>query len=69
MARPGITRGPLPTQLFFSFFFLNQLWFFDLAPFSSGPFWSVAYEFWFYALFAAAFFLALSALVRDRLTW
>ena len=43
-------------EFFTSLIFLNQLWFFDLPPFSNGPFWSVAYEFWFYLLFAAAFF-------------
>lgn len=36
--------------------FLNQLWFLNIAPFSNGPFWSAAYEFWFYALFAAYHF-------------
>jgi peptidoglycan/LPS O-acetylase OafA/YrhL len=37
--------------------FLSQLWFLDIRPFSDGPFWSIGYEFWYYMLFAAAFFL------------
>ena len=37
--------------------FTNELWFMSLRPFSNGPYWSLGYEFWYYAVFAAlAFF-------------
>lgn len=35
-------------------FFVNELWFSSIRPFSNGPFWSLGYEFWYYVLFAAA---------------
>lgn len=38
-------------------FFLNEIWFFSIRPFSNGPYWSIGYEFWYYAIFAATFFL------------
>ncbi len=38
-------------------FFLNELWFQSIRPFSNGPYWSLGYEFWYYALFGAAYFL------------
>ncbi len=37
--------------------FLGQLWFLDIQPLSNGPFWSLAYEFWYYLIFGAAVFL------------
>lgn len=37
--------------------FLNQLWSLSFWPGTNGPFWSMAYEFWYYILFAAGFFL------------
>lgn len=37
-------------------FFLNETWFFSAAPPTNMPFWSLAYEFWYYAIFGAAFF-------------
>ena len=42
-----------PLRLAVNAFFLNQIWFLDLAPFSKSPFWSLGFEFWYYALFAA----------------
>lgn len=36
--------------------FANELWFKSIRPFSNGPFWSLGYEFWYYAIFAAAFY-------------
>ncbi|MFT3719910.1 acyltransferase family protein [Pseudorhodoferax sp.] len=33
--------------------FLGQIWFLDITPLSNEPFWSLPYEFWFYALFGA----------------
>jgi peptidoglycan/LPS O-acetylase OafA/YrhL len=37
--------------------FTNELWFSYTRPFSNGPFWSLGYEAWYYALFAAAHYL------------
>ncbi len=37
--------------------FTNELWFNSVRLFSNGPYWSLGYEFWYYMLFAAAFFL------------
>lgn len=38
-------------------FFVNELWFNSIRPFSNGPFWSLGYEFWYYMIFAAAIFV------------
>jgi len=38
--------------------FLNEIWFASVLPFSNAPYWSLGYEFWYYMLFGAAFFLA-----------
>ena len=38
-------------------FFANELWFLSIRAFSNGPYWSLGYEFWYYVLFAASFFL------------
>ncbi len=40
-----------------NFFFVNELWFSSIRPFSNAPFWSLGYEFWYYVIFAAAFYL------------
>ncbi len=37
--------------------FVNELWFHSIRPFSNGPYWSLGYEIWYYALFGAAHFL------------
>ena len=37
--------------------FVNELWFTSVRPFSNRPFWSLGYEFWYYAIFAAAYYL------------
>ena len=37
--------------------FTNELWFSSTRLFSNGPYWSLGYEFWYYALFAAAWYL------------
>lgn len=36
--------------------FLNQTWFFSVAPLSNMPIWSLGFEAWYYALFAAFVF-------------
>jgi len=40
-----------------SLFFSNELWFASIRPLSNAPFWSVGYEFWYYVLFAVAFYV------------
>ncbi len=37
--------------------FVNELWFTSVRPFSNVPFWSLGYEFWYYAIFTAALYL------------
>ncbi len=37
--------------------FLGQSWFLDLSPPFNGPFWSLNYEAWFYAMFGAWVYL------------
>jgi peptidoglycan/LPS O-acetylase OafA/YrhL len=37
--------------------FVAQLWFLDFAPPLNGPFWSLNYEAWFYAIFGAWIYL------------
>ena len=37
--------------------FVNELWWTSVRPFSNVPLWSLGYEFWYYSIFAAAFFL------------
>jgi peptidoglycan/LPS O-acetylase OafA/YrhL len=39
-----------------NFAFLGQMWNLKISPGTNGPFWSIAYEFWFYALFAASIY-------------
>jgi peptidoglycan/LPS O-acetylase OafA/YrhL len=37
--------------------FTNELWFSSIRPFSNGPWWSLGYEAFYYAIFAALFYL------------
>ncbi|MVW58885.1 acyltransferase family protein [Massilia sp. NEAU-DD11] len=37
--------------------FLNQIWFLDIWLGTNGPFWSLSYEFWYYAVFATLIYL------------
>jgi peptidoglycan/LPS O-acetylase OafA/YrhL len=37
--------------------FLNQIWGFNIFPGTNGPFWSLSYEFWYYMMFAAFFYV------------
>ncbi len=37
--------------------FLSQSWFGDWALLSNGSYWSLPYEFWYYAMFGAMFYL------------
>ncbi len=43
-------------RYFLTAFFLQSLWTLNAAPPTNGPFWSLGYEFWYYAIFAAAVF-------------
>lgn len=43
-------------RLFANSFFLAEIWTWGVRAFSNGPMWSVQYEFWYYAIFAAWFF-------------
>ena len=36
--------------------FTNELWFKSWRLFTNGPYWSLGYEFWYYCLFAAAWY-------------
>jgi peptidoglycan/LPS O-acetylase OafA/YrhL len=44
-------------RVFANMTFVNELWFTSTRPFTNGPFWSLGYEFWYYTIFAAAWFL------------
>ena len=44
-------------RFFSSTLFLNEIWFAHIRPFTNGPFWSLSYEFWYYVLFAAIYYL------------
>lgn len=35
---------------------LNEVWFISISPFSNFPYWSIAYEFWYYMIFGVAMF-------------
>lgn len=43
--------------------FTNELWFQSTRLFTNGPYWSLGYEFWYYVLFASAWFYT------GRLRW
>ncbi|UGQ46924.1 acyltransferase family protein [Massilia endophytica] len=45
------------TALVLSAFFSNEVWFISLWPPSNIPFWSLSYEFWYYMIYAAAYFI------------
>src|SRR6185295_5253850 len=36
--------------------FTNELWFSHLRPGTNGPYWSLTYEVWYYAIFAVLFY-------------
>ncbi|NQY14220.1 MAG: acyltransferase [Henriciella sp.] len=58
--------------------FTNELWFVSAQPGSNGPYWSLGYAAWYYAIFAAFFFapkawrwgwVALLALIAGPKIW
>lgn len=53
----GIGHDSVPLVRFAAnLFFVSEVWFFDIRPFSNGPFWSISFEAWYYALFGIWFF-------------
>ena len=55
----GDYKGDNPVYRFvMNLFFLNEIWFISVQPFSNSPFWSMGYEFWYYVLFATWFYLS-----------
>ena len=43
-------------RFFANLFYVNELWFFGIKPYTNSAFWSLGYEFWYYVLFAAAIY-------------
>jgi peptidoglycan/LPS O-acetylase OafA/YrhL len=43
----------LPLRIVTALTFTNELWFEHLRPGTNGPYWSLTYEVWYYAIFAA----------------
>lgn len=55
----GDYKGDSPFyRLFMNLFFLNEIWFITVQPFSNSPFWSMGYEFWYYVIFATLYYLS-----------
>lgn len=54
---PWVPTDHFGVRLVANLFFVNQIWFLSIRPFSDGPFWSIGYEFWYYVIFAAAFYV------------
>lgn len=50
-------RGHDALRYFLTAFFLQSLWTTNTCPPTNGPFWSLGYEFWYYAIFGAAVFI------------
>ena len=44
-------------RFFANFFYCQQIWFLCVVPSSNSPFWSLGYEFWYYALFGIWLFV------------
>jgi peptidoglycan/LPS O-acetylase OafA/YrhL len=54
---PEPNDGHALLRTFANALFVGQSWFLDLAPPFNGPFWSLNYEAWFYAIFGAWVYL------------
>jgi len=50
------TSNPL-WRFFANLFFVNEVWFSSVEAFSNWPFWSLGYEFWYYAIFGVAYYV------------
>jgi len=46
-----------PLQLVATAAFVNELWFAIIPPLSNAPAWSIGFEFWYYAIFGAAYYM------------
>jgi len=55
---PAVYQGSEPLlRVLTAATFTNELWFSSTRLFSNGPYWSLGYEFGYYVLFAAAWYL------------
>lgn len=54
----GYTTVHRPRQFIRAALFLNEIWWSRSIPGSNAPFWSLAFEMWFYTTFGAARFLS-----------
>ena len=55
-APPWAADGPVLLEVVRAITFTNEWWFFGSRLGTNGPYWSLAYEVWYYALFAASFY-------------
>jgi peptidoglycan/LPS O-acetylase OafA/YrhL len=46
-----------PLRVLSALTFTNEIWFQSILIFSDGPYWSLCYEVWYYAIFGAYFYL------------
>ena len=53
----GHTQTSLIGQFFAGLFFLSESWALHVRVLSNTPYWSLAYEFWYYAIFGCIHFL------------
>lgn len=51
-----VTDGSALVRLALGGLFLNESWTVSAQMFSNTPYWSIAYEFWYYAIFAGLFY-------------
>jgi len=51
-----VTDGSALVRLVLGGLFLNESWALSAQMFSNTPYWSIAYEFWYYAIFAGLFY-------------
>ena len=51
-----VTDGSALLRLMLGGLFLNESWTVSAQMFSNTPYWSIAYEFWYYAVFAGLFY-------------
>ena len=51
-----VTDGSALVRLMLGGLFLNESWTVSAQMFSNTPYWSIAYEFWYYAVFAGLFY-------------
>ena len=52
----GFPYDHFALRLIASLLMLNEVWFVSITAFSNAPYWSVAYECWYYVLFGLAMF-------------